>query len=146
MSTPSRLPRQLTRQLAIAGIVFGLLQVLIFALLIGAVRSAEHANDRSNDVLAAVQTMSDLEKSVIDAETGMRGYVITGRQEFLQPLDAARSRIPDQERLVRKQVTDADELPLIDPLIADIDAYQTQWIDRAVATTRRTGMTIERPT
>lgn len=46
MRTPRRPPRTLTRQLTIAGVVFGLLEVVVFALLIGAVRSADRANSR----------------------------------------------------------------------------------------------------
>jgi hypothetical protein len=33
---------------------------VIFALLISAVRSADHANQRTNDVLAATQSVSNL--------------------------------------------------------------------------------------
>jgi signal transduction histidine kinase/CHASE3 domain sensor protein len=137
MSTTRRHPRTLTRQLTIAGVVFGLLEVVVFALLIGAVRSADHANRHANDVLSAVQGMSDLEKSVIDAETGMRGFVITGREQYLEPLNAARTAIPEQERVARLQVVEDDERALLDPLEADIDAYMTQWIDRIVVAERR---------
>ena len=102
--------------------MFGLLEVVVFALLIGAVRSADQANRRSNQILAAVQSVSDLEKSIIDAETGMRGFVITGREEFLDPLNTARAGIPDQERVVREQVGEDDESALLNPLTANIDA------------------------
>jgi hypothetical protein len=67
MSAPDRHPRTLTRQLAIAGIVFGLIEVVVFA---------------------AVQSVSDIEKSVTDAEPGMRGFVIAGREQFPQPTNA----------------------------------------------------------
>lgn len=137
MSMPARHPRTLTRQLTIAGIVFGLVEVLVFALLIGAVRSADDANQRTNEVLAAVQTVSDLEKSVIDAETGMRGFVITGREQFLEPTNAARGAIPDEERLARGQAGDSDERALLEPLVADIDSYLTQWLDRVVTARRQ---------
>ncbi|MEA2383188.1 MAG: hypothetical protein QOH72_3159 [Solirubrobacteraceae bacterium] len=137
MSTPRRHPRTLTRQLTIAGIVFGLLEAIVFGLLIGAVRSADQANRRTNDVLSAVQSVSDLEKSVIDSETGMRGFVITGRAEFLEPLNAARRAIPEQERVTRRQVVERDERALLDPLEANIGSYMTQWIDPIVIAARR---------
>lgn len=137
MSTRPRHPRSLTRQLTIAGIVFGLLEVVVFALLIGAVRSADQANRRSNEILAAVQSVSDLEKSVIDAETGMRGFVITGSEQFLDPTNTARADIPDQERVAREQVNEDDEKALLDPLTRNIDSYLTQWIDRIVVAQRQ---------
>ena len=135
MSPPEEHPRSLTRQLVVAGIVLGLLQVAIFALLIGAVRAADDANARTNDILTAVQGVSDLEKGVIDSETGMRGFVITGSERFLDPLNAARAALPDQERRIRADVKDG-EGPLVDPLFADIDAYMSQWVDPVVAARR----------
>jgi CHASE3 domain sensor protein len=136
MST-TRHRRTLTRQLTIAGVIFGVLEVVVFALLIGAVRSAGDANRRTNDVLAAVQTVSNLEKSVVDAETGMRGYVITGREQFLEATDAARAAIPATKRRIREQVRDGGERALLDPLFGSIDAYMTQWVDRAIAARRQ---------
>jgi signal transduction histidine kinase len=137
MSTPGRHPRTLTRQFTVAGIVFGLIQAAIFALLISAVRSADHANQRTNGVLAATQSISNLEKSLIDAETGMRGFVITGNEVFLQPTEAARAAIPGQERTARAQVVESDERGQLDPLFAGIRSYMTQWVDRAIALRRQ---------
>jgi signal transduction histidine kinase len=137
MSTPPRHPRTLTRQLTFAALVFGLLQVVIFALLIGAVRSADHANSRTNEVLAGTQSVSKLEKSLIDAETGMRGFVITGNEAFLQPTDAARAAIPTQERAVRDLVREADEAGLLVPLFGGIRSYMSQWVDRAITARRQ---------
>jgi signal transduction histidine kinase/CHASE3 domain sensor protein len=137
MSTGRRRTRQLTRQLTIAGIVFGLIQVAIFGLLIGAVRSADRADQRTNDVLAATQSVSNLEKSLIDAETGMRGFVITGNETFLQPTETARAAIPTQERAVRELVVEGDEHALLDPLFGGIDAYMKQWVDPAIAARRQ---------
>jgi CHASE3 domain sensor protein len=89
-----RHPRTLKRQITIAAVLLGLVQAAVFALLIGAVRSADGANLRANQVLAASEAASDLERFVIDAVTGMRGFVITGRREFLEPTLAAQRAIP----------------------------------------------------
>ena len=70
MTTAEGHPRSLTRQLVVAGVVFGVLQIAVFGLLIGAVRSANDANQRTNQVLGAVQTVSDLEKGVVDCRDG----------------------------------------------------------------------------
>jgi len=64
------------------------------ALLLGntlTLRRSADATIRSNDYLVAVV---DVERLVVDAETGLRGYVITRRQLFLAPLQAAESRLP----------------------------------------------------
>jgi CHASE3 domain sensor protein/signal transduction histidine kinase len=132
MNAPEPHPRTLTRELTVAGILLGLLQAVIFALLIFAVRSADDANHRSNEVLAAVQSVTEIEKAVIDTETGMRGYVISGRQEFLEPATAARRALPEQERRARQLVFEDDERALLEPLFQNIDSYLTQWIDPVV--------------
>ncbi len=62
-------------------------------LLINTVRlhRAAEATTRSDTYLAAV---ANVERLVIDAETGLRGYVITGRSAFLQPTHAAQQALP----------------------------------------------------
>lgn len=56
------------------------------------------AATRSDDHLLRVV---DVERSVVDVETGLRGYVITGRALFLQPLYRARAGLPAAERALR---------------------------------------------
>ncbi len=43
---------------------------------------------------AYLDTTIDLESDVVDAETGLRGYVITGKPVFLSPTQAAESDLP----------------------------------------------------
>ena len=129
--------RTLTRELTVAGVVLGLLQAAIFALLISAVHSADNANRRSNEILAAVQSTSEIEKAVIDAETGMRGFVITGDEAYLEPTNAARRGLPEQERVARTHMPADQERALFDPLVTGIDTYMTRWVDPIVAARRR---------
>jgi signal transduction histidine kinase/CHASE3 domain sensor protein len=132
VSTPEPHPRTLTRQIAIAGVLLGLLEIAVFLVLIGAVRSADTASRRANDILAASQTVSDLEKQVIDTETGMRGFVITGDRQFLEPADAAAARIPQLERRARAQLTAPAEQAILRDVSRDIDAYVDGWVARVV--------------
>jgi hypothetical protein len=53
---------------------------------------------------------------VIDAETGMRGYVITGERMFLEPTVAAQRNLPDQQRITRERLLEEDERRIFDPL------------------------------
>lgn len=55
-------------------------------------RASADATIRSRAYLASVTEVEDL---VVDAETGLRGYIITGRQLFLAPLHMAQARLPD---------------------------------------------------
>jgi signal transduction histidine kinase/FixJ family two-component response regulator len=55
-----------------------------------ATRSARQWTDHSYQVLGEIR---DLEISVFDAETGQRGYLLTGNTDYLAPYEAALSRI-----------------------------------------------------
>jgi CHASE3 domain sensor protein len=82
----------------IVGAVFAILLVAIQDL-----RSSGRQATQSRTVLAAAD---NLEKLVIDLETGVRGFVITGQERFLQPWTAARAAFPEQSRNLVSSVDD----------------------------------------
>jgi len=59
----------------------------------------EHSNDVTEEVLR-------LEKLIIDQETGLRGYQLTGDSAMLEPYRAAASRIPMQFTVAHGLVSD----------------------------------------
>ncbi len=75
----------------------GLLMLILaaaFAVLLVAVadlRESAGAARSSEDVLA---TANELERLVIDLETGVRGFVMTREEQFLEPWDNARRNLP----------------------------------------------------
>jgi signal transduction histidine kinase/CHASE3 domain sensor protein len=137
MSLPGRRPRTLTRQVVIAGVVLGLLQAGIFALLIGAVQASDRANREVNQILGAVEAVSDLERLVVDAQSGERGFVISGQERFLAQAEGAKQQIPRQEQIVRDGLLKDDERRTFAPLTRDIQSYITGWLDRVNAAARR---------
>lgn len=73
------------------------------ALLLGNTLALRHDASETiatNDYLGAV---TNVERLIVDAETGLRGYVITGRPLFLQPLDASMARFPAAAAVLRQQ-------------------------------------------
>jgi CHASE3 domain sensor protein len=80
-------------------IASGLLAVIIgatFAVLFSSVaelQEMEHRAQDSEDVLVAANR---LERLVVDLETGQRGFLLTGSDQFLQPWIAARAAFPQQ--------------------------------------------------
>jgi diguanylate cyclase (GGDEF)-like protein/PAS domain S-box-containing protein len=54
--------------------------------------------------LAQLQ-LAAIQGSLLDAETGVRGYVATGEHLFLQPYDAARVRLPRQLDALRQTIS-----------------------------------------
>jgi signal transduction histidine kinase len=65
-----------------------------FAVLLGAIidlRESAELADRSREVVALKE---EVQKLVVDAETGIRGYLLTGDEAFLQPWQNARIALP----------------------------------------------------
>jgi signal transduction histidine kinase len=85
----------LTRRMVVAS---GLLAVIVgaaFAVLLVSItdlRTSERLARHSEEVLTAA---NQVERLVIDLETGVRGFVITGQDQFLEPWRAAQGALPE---------------------------------------------------
>lgn len=90
-------------------------------------RVLREAVDHSYEQRMQLQTLFSL---LQDAETGQRGYVITGQQRFLEPYDAALRRLPSHlaslRALRQRDVGDliAGDDPVFDRLVALIERKQ----------------------
>ncbi|MGH3083802.1 MAG: CHASE3 domain-containing protein, partial [Gaiellaceae bacterium] len=83
-------------RMLIASAVLALLVAGVFAILIQAVASLNDATDReahAKDVTAATLR---LEKLVLDLETGVRGFILTGNENVLKPWKEARAELNGQ--------------------------------------------------
>jgi CHASE3 domain sensor protein len=74
----------------------------------------------TNEVLAALEgTLSTLK----DAETGQRGYLITGRENFLQPYHIATKSVNDHVQQVKKLTVDnpiqQQRISILEPKISN---------------------------
>jgi len=78
--------------------------------------------DHSDTVVA--ETRSTM-RQIVDAETGLRGYLITGRQEFLEPWRES-SATPAQFAKIEKMVS--DNPPQKQRFIATYENFQ-QWLN-----------------
>ena len=65
------------------------------------VRNATRAEQRAQ---AAVTSATQVEKLVLDLETGTRGYVLTGDTRFLEPWRSAQRRLPGEVAVLRSRV------------------------------------------
>src|SRR5688500_4990858 len=87
MTTPPRLNetalfrRTLARAIALPVFLLIML-VLIFLWQLNSLLDAADWVDHADQVIAQTHTIQTL---LIDQETGLRGYVITGEQDFLEP-------------------------------------------------------------
>ena len=74
-----------------------------------------------------INTLDDLLSLVKDAETGQRGFVITGNEHYLQPYNNALGRIEEQYTQAQSLMKDTPEQAAILPVIKQhIDAKQSR--------------------
>jgi len=85
----------------IVGAVFA-----VFLVAIEDLRSSGRQATQSREELAKADY---LEKLVIDLETGVRGFVITGQERFLQPWNAARAAFPARSSTLVSSVDDPEQ-------------------------------------
>jgi CHASE3 domain sensor protein len=96
--------RLLASNLALAGLLAVVFVVLVLIVL--SLRAATEAAEHSADVIAAAVAA---EKSVLDLETGSRGFALTGNDQFLQPWTMARNALPGELARLRALVVDDPE-------------------------------------
>jgi two-component system sensor histidine kinase/response regulator len=56
-----------------------------------------------------LQTVDEIQRSVIDVETGLRGYLLTHDRAFLQPFDEAVRKLPVLEAALRRRALDPQD-------------------------------------
>jgi two-component system, sensor histidine kinase and response regulator len=78
----------------------------MFGLLLSGVRSVHDDSTAARSAHDVVEASAALEHSVVDVETGLRGYLLTGEPRLLQPFDEGRARIPaESDRLLAVTTT-----------------------------------------
>ena len=96
--------------------------------------SAEETRDAREELIAA----DGLEKLVIDLETGVRGFVITGEERFLAPWNEARAAFPGQAmRLERLVAGDPGQPRRVRRIVRDTWSYIRDYATPLVEDTRR---------
>jgi signal transduction histidine kinase len=94
----------LTRRMVVASGRLALVVGAAFVVLLVSVadlRTTERRARHSEQVLAAV---NQLERLVVDLETGVRGLVITGQERFLTPWRDAQATLPEQASTLQRLV------------------------------------------
>ncbi|MBF2006265.1 MAG: methyl-accepting chemotaxis protein [Chlorogloeopsis fritschii C42_A2020_084] len=58
---------------------------------------------------AVKENLRAIEKLLVDAETGKRGFIITDREKYLEPYESAKSKLGDEISDLRTQISDNSE-------------------------------------
>ncbi len=124
----------LVSRILAASCLLALLVAAAFGVLILAIGSLRHANERetrSKDVTAASLA---LENVVISLETALRGYVVSGRPQFLSAWDSARGDLPGASaRLQRLVADDPVQAQRVRQILADTRSYITDYALNVIA-------------
>jgi CHASE3 domain sensor protein len=128
MAELPRRPRSARTVVRVAALLVAALSVVVGILLaVTAVQvtSAQHQiEDELNPARVELSTVLAL---YIDQETGQRGYILTGNDDFLEPYDAAGPQIESNIALLRGQVSPQVRAELT----AMTDAHHA-WLTRSV--------------
>src|SRR5215208_5308996 len=118
---------------ALAVVVAAVLAVL--AVVVVSLRSAGREARRSQEVVAV---LNRYERTVLDLETGQRGYVNTGDERFLDPWRRALAELPrESERLEELLAGQPEQLRHLRTLDAAAADFRNNWSVRVVRLARR---------
>lgn len=129
--------RGLTFRMVLAGVAVGAAVLGLFAVLViayGSMHNAERQDSKAGGVLAASNL---LERSVLDLETGLRGYLLSGRAVFLQPYRIAKAAYPAQIRALNRLTAGQPSLHKRSVSLGEgVTAYVRGWTDPIVDLSR----------
>ncbi|MGZ4352576.1 MAG: ATP-binding protein [Gaiellaceae bacterium] len=122
----------LVGRILVAGAVVVAFFLVEFALFLGTISHLRSAATGQRRAEEAVVAASRIERLLLDLESGQRGFVISGNEQFLQPWRNARRDLPSAEEDLR-DLADAASARRI---TAAIDEYVQAWSVPVVDTAR----------
>jgi signal transduction histidine kinase len=119
----------------------GLLAIIVggaFAAVLLTIADLRGTTDLRRDTREALVAADTFEKNVIDLETGLRGFVITRDDSFLEPSNNARAALPaSATTLERLSADEPVQLARVRRIVAATNAYVQQYALPLVTAVRR---------
>ncbi len=98
--------RSLASEIIIGSLLFVSLIVVNASLTSRNSRLARQISEDLNSTYDIVRGTNQLLLSLVNSETGQRGYLLTGEEEFLEPFNKAKALVPIQLEQLRKKVAE----------------------------------------
>jgi signal transduction histidine kinase len=102
--------------------------VTLFALLLVAILSYRDSSTTARHAQQAIASANQLETLALDLETGLRGFIITGKQSSLKPWRDARKRYdPDVRQFLRLASDDPTQAARAQDVVRSLDRYNSDF-------------------
>jgi len=111
----------------------GVLVCVVFAFLFAGMSSMRTNAERARTAERVVLLTSRLNRLAVDLETGVRGRLLTGNTQYLEPYTAAQQAIPDVEASLRSTIADDEQVRRFDVLARGVEAYRNGFARTAAA-------------
>jgi len=129
----------LSARLIAGSAVLALLVAAAFGILVYAVTTLDDATKRERHAKAVSAETLQLEKLVLDLDTGLRGFVLSGKQDLLRPWTNAHAALPGKLRSFQRLVsTSARERRRAASLVTAINQYVEDYAEPVVAIAEET--------
>ena len=100
----------------------------VFGLLAFGITSLRRDGDRRDRLVLVLKTADSAERSVIDLETGLRGYALTHQARFLEPYRHALAILPGELDFLRRQVAgDRKQAVRADAIARAVASYERNY-------------------
>ena len=96
----------LARRTLIRGVLLVLVGAAAFGVVLSSVADLHESERRARRSQEVLVVANHLERLVVDLETGLRGYLITGQPVFLQPAETAQASFGQQSATLEQLVAD----------------------------------------
>ncbi|MCK9896659.1 CHASE3 domain-containing protein [Frankia sp. AgB32] len=104
------------------------------------VRLEDAIHTRSDELAPALLSSTQLVSSLVDQETGMRGYLLQGTEDYLEPYNNGRRQEPVYLAELRQRLAGRpDLLAEVTALNQRTHAWHTEYADSAIAAVRARG-------
>ncbi|MCP3872632.1 MAG: chemotaxis protein [Desulfobacteraceae bacterium] len=116
------------------------LMVILGIVSINATKSLTESNEKVDHTHVVIAKANDIIASGVDMETGMRGYLLAGKEEFLGPYNGGRENFYKLVASLSKTVDDNPaQVQLLSEVKTNIDAWQKDVTEVQIALRRKIG-------
>jgi CHASE3 domain sensor protein/GAF domain-containing protein len=134
----ARLGGGLTGRMLLASGLLLLILAAAFTVLLVAVADLRESSRAAHDSEEVLATANELERLVIDLETGVRGFVLTREEQFLQPWHTARRSLPARAAtLERLSAGDPEQARTARQITQAANSYVEQYAAPLINAARR---------